>query len=94
LADDPLPPVNWFEGTPGSQAAVWTGEEVVIWTASVGTTFGSGEAPVLAYDPERDTWRALPPAPAGDGYPPHDPPMIWTGEEVLVYGDQILAIRP
>ncbi len=88
LADDPLPPVDWYEGTPGSNAAVWTGEEMVVWTGGVGPR--EDHPVVLAYDPTADRWRELDRAPRGA----HNPTMLWTGDVVLALTDRVLAIRP
>jgi hypothetical protein len=73
---------RWTTTTPsplarayGQSAAVWTGEEVVIWT-------GRGEADVAAWDPASGSWRLL-------SAPPIDlrsPSAVWTGEEMLLLG--------
>jgi hypothetical protein len=88
LAADPLPPVTWYEGTPGSNSSVWTGEEVLVFTGAVGPDL---ERPtVLGYDPATDRWRELGAAPEG-GY---HPTLLWTGEVVLALTQRVLALRP
>lgn len=48
---------------------------------------------VLAYDPGRDTWRALDPAPIrGQGLWHH--PIIWTGSQLIPYTDPMLVYTP
>jgi hypothetical protein len=81
LADDPLPPTDWYEGTPGSQAMVWTGAEVVVWAGAIGSDGSRPSTPVIAYDPQRDAWRTLPETPT-TGYAP----------DVLVVGDRLAVL--
>ncbi|MGI9017009.1 MAG: Kelch repeat-containing protein [Euzebya sp.] len=59
----------------GRVAAVWTGEEVLIWS-------GTGEEDVAAYDPAADTWRSLPGSPIGM----RSVSAVWTGSEMLLLG--------
>jgi hypothetical protein len=59
----------------GLAAAVWTGEEALIWT-------GTGEESVAAYDPRADTWRLLPGSPIGM----RSASAVWTGEDLLLLG--------
>lgn len=78
----PLPPAP-IEGRFGP-AAVWTGDEMVVWA---GATQGSeGEMPLgdgAAFDPFTGTWRPLPAAPIeGRAYAS----TVWTGEEMVVWG--------
>ena len=60
-------------------AAVWTGSEMIVWGD---VSRFAEDVDGAAYDPERDSWRRLPPAPfalnAAEG--------VWTGEEMVVYG--------
>jgi len=63
----------------------WTGRQLLVWG---GVTY-SGGSPVefddgAAYDPATDSWRALPKAPI-DG---RSPLWVWTGRELIVWGDQ------
>ncbi len=71
-------PKGCFEG---SDKAVWTGEELLLW--------GISDA---AYDPATDTWRHLPQPPAGAGGPSV---VVWTGTQMIGWGggccDQELA---
>jgi N-acetylneuraminic acid mutarotase len=62
-------------------AAVWTGEELVIWGGVVGSAYlGDG----ARYDPLTDTWRPISTAgaPAGRAAPR----AVFTGRELLVWG--------
>jgi len=90
LADDPLPPFDWWEGTPGSNSAVWTGEEIVVWTGAIGPDGVESETTVLAYDPDADQWRELDKAPAGSFHPE----LLWTGVVVVVLTNPLLALDP
>jgi hypothetical protein len=47
-----------------SAAAVWTGEEALIWGGSTSSTFDF-EPGGVAWNPATQTWRTLPPAPVG-----------------------------
>lgn len=64
-------------------AAVWTGDELLIWG---GYVYDGRERPLddgAAYDPITDSWRTLPPAPiAGRAYPA----AVWTGKELVIWG--------
>jgi N-acetylneuraminic acid mutarotase len=70
---------------PGSVApqasAVWAGDRIVVWggTSAKGVPLATG----ASYDPRRDSWTDLPPAPlaAGQGHN-----IVWTGSEVLFWG--------
>jgi hypothetical protein len=62
-------------------ASAWTGRELLVW----GGTDGDGHRRLddgAAYDPRRDTWRRLPPAPVS----PRAPLSVWTGRELVVWG--------
>ncbi len=75
--------------------AVWTGHEVLTWTAGVG---------VSAYSPSQDRWRDLTHearvagvtvvAPRVSGEPPlaNQPEAAWTGHEMVVAGDVYPAV--
>jgi hypothetical protein len=56
ISDPGLPPIDWYEGTSGSQALVWddTTQRLVVWPAH-GSEFAAS-VPLLAYDPDTDTW--------------------------------------
>ncbi|MHB8436690.1 MAG: hypothetical protein ACYDC0_12590 [Acidimicrobiales bacterium] len=75
--------------------AVWTGR------AFIDTGSGAGPGPpgnnVLgAYDPISQKWFALPQAPAGIGDPSSDsfPEAVWTGTQLLVWGEPSEALTP
>ncbi len=70
IADAPAPV--------SAHAKAWTGSELIIWG-------GFGRDVDVAFDPEADEWRTLPPAPIADRM---DHSMIWTGEEVIVWGGE------
>ncbi|HEY5155755.1 MAG TPA: hypothetical protein VIJ47_13525, partial [Acidimicrobiales bacterium] len=56
-------------------ASVWTGQEMLVWSADPDT--------VLAYKPATDTWRSLPPSGLS---PRHAPVAVWTGTDFVVWG--------
>jgi hypothetical protein len=67
--------------------AVWTGEEMIVWGGSRLDEDTLRSSPVrdgAAYDPRTDSWRKIPaaPVPGGSGYS-----VVWTGEEMVVWGD-------
>lgn len=62
-------------------AAVWTGEEMIVWGG-----FGNSlerRADGAAYRPETDSWRPIAPAPMGGR---SDAAAVWTGREMIVWG--------
>jgi hypothetical protein len=60
-------------GPRDTPAAVWTGQEILIWG-------GNDDREGLRYDPELDRWSAIPAAPIEAGYPVG----AWTGSEFVV----------
>ncbi len=72
-------------------AAVWTGRELIVWGGydplDSGGLHVAGDG--AAYDPARQAWRRLPPAPLSARA---DATAVWTGREVLVVGG-IPAVR-
>lgn len=94
IGDAPIGDFDWWEGVPGSNSAVWTGTEMIVWAGSIGvspqTAADGGPTRTLAYDPQTDSWRELDDAETYWGHP-H---LIWTGEVVLAVADHLLAIRP
>lgn len=66
-------------------AATWTGQELIIWGGY--NHLDSGGVQVAgdgaAYDPARQTWRRMPPAPLSARA---GATAVWTGREVLVVG--------
>lgn len=67
--------------------AVWTGREMIVWGGNANPVRG------LRYDPERDRWSEL----STTGAPTQslvDPPLIWTGEEVLTFGGRWYFYNP
>ena len=71
LAASPLSPRS-------GAAAVWTGEEVLIWG---GGQDAAGDG--AAYDPAADEWRTIRDSPLGPRIPVG---AVWTGTEMLVWG--------
>jgi N-acetylneuraminic acid mutarotase len=66
-------------------AAVWTGEEMIVW-GGASQTSGDGTVPFTdgaAYNPATDTWRAIRPAPNTGLF---GATAVWTGTEMLVWG--------
>ena len=80
MAKGPLQPGYGHQG-------VWSGKEVLIWGGSRVDEETLRSKPMrdgAAYNPRKDSWRKIPPAPipGGPGYS-----VTWTGEEMLVWGD-------
>ena len=84
-AHAPLPAMDFWEGLPGSNSAVWTGTEMLVWAPWIGTT---ATTPWLAYNPATDTWRALESGPMRA----HHPTLIWTGSAILALTPEGTAI--
>jgi hypothetical protein len=88
--DVPIPAAVGYEGNNGSQAAVWSGDRVVV----LANALGSGLEPidkrgvVLSYDPTRDEWQRLPDAPVTY----YHPNVQWTGDSVIVYGAEVYVL--
>ena len=80
IAEAPVPPAYGYAG-------VWTGKEMLVWGGSRLDRDVLRTRPLrkgAAYDPRKDSWRKIPPAPipGGPGYS-----LTWTGEEMIVWGD-------
>ena len=71
-----------------SAAAVWTGTEVLVYG---GLGADGREAPPMAFDPAAGTWRRLPAAPIRLRANTYHPQVVWTGEELFVWGGQPLT---
>ena len=63
-----------------SAAAVWTGEELIVWGGWSGGDRGDG----AAYRPSTDEWRMLSESPLGPRVPVA---AVWTGSEMIVWGE-------
>lgn len=76
-----------------SSAAVWTGHEVLIWGGDRGGVFDPLDIARdgLSYEPDRDRWKRIPPAPLADMLPAA---YAWTGQELLVLGTALRGGRP
>ena len=68
---------------PANAAAVWTGDELVLWGGARGTG--------AAYDPAADTWRDLPASPWSEWTGTE---AVWTGADVIVWNSVIRAYWP
>lgn len=62
---------------------VWTGQHVVVFGGIAGDEAGAHRADGLLLDVAGERWESMPPAPAA---PLWDPTVVWTGEEVVVWG--------
>jgi len=77
--------------------AVWTGTEMIVWGGEgrgVPRPPGSSSLTNLrldgaAYDPARDTWRLLPPAPVEQKR--HAIAAVWTGAEMILWGASVAS---
>jgi hypothetical protein len=85
IADADLGPIDWYEGTPGSQQLVWDAERerMIVLTGSVHGGPWNGAAPVLAYHPADDRWEELPAGPGG-----FHPPVTIVGDLLVVGGGE------
>lgn len=83
VSDSPELPAAPIAGRVG-HAAVWTGDEMLIWGGMVGGDPAIGvAADGAAYDPVARSWRMLPPAPLA---PRSDAAAVWTGDAMVVWG--------
>lgn len=80
----PLPPTRGSDGSEGSQAAAWTGSEMIVWTGWIGTEWDTPTTSVLAYDPAANSWSQIDPAPV-TSIGLYYNPLTWTGTHLLVY---------
>jgi hypothetical protein len=71
---------------PGKPTAVWTGREVLVWSARPALGGVPGREVVLAYDPVTDRWRTLP---ASGLAPRANAVTVWTGKELVVWSGGI-----
>lgn len=87
----PLPQTPPFEGTAGSQAAVWTGEAMIVWTGWIGATEEDQGTRVLAFSPASNSWRELALAPVGPvGL--YRVPVVWAAGQLVVYTPEAILI--
>jgi hypothetical protein len=70
LPDPGLRPIDWFEGTPGSQSLAWNGlgHRLVVWPVH-GDEYGTAGPPLLSFDPDTGRWTQIVLS-AGLGYEP------------------------
>ena len=75
-------------GPPGGAAwpdatGVWTGGELIVWSATSDQTGRKVANTASAYDPASGHWRRLPPAPL---VPRRLAGVVWAGDRLLVWG--------
>ncbi len=69
-------------------SAIWTGRELIVWGGVIRDAEGERHQVASGgrYDPATDTWSPLPtrgaPSPREDGV------VVWTGDEMIVWGGQ------
>jgi hypothetical protein len=87
LADAPI-------GSRYRHAAVWTGQEMIIWGGVASPKAENfGRAPRFlsdgaAFDPAKNTWRVIAPAPfRSEGFPT----AAWTGNRMIVWDGRVAA---
>lgn len=64
-------------------SVAWTGKELIVWGGASGPHGGQLHADGAAYDPAKQTWHLLPPAPLS---PRTGQAAAWTGHEMVVWG--------
>ena len=78
---------SWLPDAPvaarDSPAAVWTGQELLVWGGQSGPHGGVLHGDGAAYDPARQAWRRLPRSPLT---PRVEAAAVWTGRELIVWG--------
>jgi len=82
---------------PDLRLSVWTGKEMIVFgrvekLGSTGEILGSTNVSA-AYDPAANTWRRLAAPLSAPGYPGNWD-AVWTGKEMLVWGDVNQAFDP
>ncbi len=60
ISPPPIPPVEWGEWTPGSQAMTWTGSTATVWVGALDNNPHDSSVRTLEFDPASDTWAVLP----------------------------------
>jgi hypothetical protein len=72
IADAPLAPIDWWNGTAGSNSAVWDASHnrMIVYTGAIATgRTAATDTPVLAYYPAQDSWQVLPSLPTAYHHP-------------------------
>ncbi len=64
----------------GRQGSVWAGDELLLWSSELGDGRG------FAYRPADDTWRRLTAPIAVNEGSLNAPVLLWTGDQVLLFG--------
>jgi hypothetical protein len=94
LLDGTSSPVAASPLSPRSDASVvWTGSEFVVWGGRDGEDWPPNGLPDgAAYEPATDTWRPIAPAPVEFQSPALV--TVWTGTEMIVWGDWLAQEDP
>ena len=79
------------EGAPSPRfdgVGVWTGSELIVWSGNTGRVDDAGCSSYAPdggrYDPESDSWTALPTVGGPRGR--RNPAAVWTGKEMVIVG--------
>ena len=70
-------------GGVADHAMVWTGEQMVVFGGRISATNNVYTASGAEYLPKAAIWREIPKSPLS---PRQDPAIVWTGEEVIIWG--------
>lgn len=81
-------------GIPGQYSSVWTGSELLVLGLFYSETGGSGRSTVAAYNPATNRWRTLPSSPYEVKRIEGGESVIWTGTEMLAWGEMSGAFNP
>jgi hypothetical protein len=65
--------------------ATWTGEQILVWGGRAPGANESAFVDGAVYDPQRRRWQPMPAAPLE---PRQDPAVVWTGDELVVWGGE------
>lgn len=91
IADSPIGPIDWWNGTPGSNSAIWDadGRRMIVYTGAIGRgTDENALTPVLAYYPDDDTWEKLP----GLAAAYHHPALVIAGDRLIISAGSFYAL--
>lgn len=79
-------PMSLIGAPPGclQPATAWTGTELLVWGGSIKEADAGETNAGAAYNPQADAWRPL--NNVGAPSPRTHPAVVWTGQEMIVYG--------